>query len=182
MYEPLPFIKTISGRVSCTTISLFFFILTLTSCQIELINKICEIACTNLWHLWNDKAFRLSPWYHKTWYLVACFVPITDEKIELGFRFREWNADGFVVVDSNRAKPSSGFLEVDWRKVEESANLILHLEHVGPVLTWFDRVICARNSVLPGVQSLLYTIPVPTNLTTKTKFQSQKCYLKHRGC
>lgn len=98
-------------------------------------------------------------WQKKTHYLVAVVIPVSNEKVVLRLGFGEGHIDDHAVVDADRSITSRRFLEVDGGEIEESANLILGLEHISPVCARQYRAVGARNPVLPRVEPLLYAVP-----------------------
>lgn len=95
----------------------------------------------------------------QNYYLVTRFIPVTNEKIEFGFWFQIWYLDDWTMMNPNRTKSPTSFEEIDGGKVGKSPNLILELEHISPVCKRLNGAICAGNSILPRVSSLLYPIP-----------------------
>lgn len=83
--------------------------------------------------------------------LVAIVAPIPDKEIEFVFGLRERDRDDIAVIDTNWPEPTGSFLEIDWREVEETADLVLGLEHVRPICAGLDWAVCARDSILPWV-------------------------------
>jgi len=113
----------------------------------------------------------------KQWvsYLVATAVPVTNQKIKLCLRFWKRNAYHGSIVDSNWTKPSTSFKEIDGRKVRECANLVFGLEFISPIPARLDGAVCARHSIFPWIQPLLYAIP-----TSEPKFYMFSPWLKYK--
>nr|GMC77304.1 hyccin [Ipomoea batatas] len=82
-------------------------------------------------------------------YLETLVIPIPNEEIKFGIRFRERHSNDSSIVDPNGPEATARFLKVDGGKIEEAPNLILDLKDVSPILSGLDRAVCARHSVLP---------------------------------
>lgn len=82
-------------------------------------------------------------------YLETLVIPIPNEEIKFGIRFRERHSNDSSIVDPNGPEPTARFLKVDGGKIEEAPNLILDLKDISPILSGLDRAVCARHSVLP---------------------------------
>ena len=92
-------------------------------------------------------------------HLVAGVQPISNEKIKLCFWLGEGNINDDPIVNPNRPEPARSLLKINGGEVEESANLILSLKHISPVLAWLNWTVCSRHPILPRIQPLLYAIP-----------------------
>lgn len=82
-------------------------------------------------------------------YLVIIPEPVPDEKIKLGFWFREGDKYDIAVVNTNRPISSSHLLHKDGREIGVSPNLIFGLENISPVCASLNGAIGSRYSILP---------------------------------
>jgi len=115
-------------------------------------------------------------------------VPIPDKKSDISIWFIEWHRDNITIVNNYTTITTGSSLEVSWREIEKASNLILDLELVSPVPTGWNRAICAQNSILPWIFSLLNSIPAVSmnyaqiQMTNKVmNFQNSSRILKLRG-
>lgn len=86
-------------------------------------------------------------------------VPIPNEQGDVTVGLAEGYRHSSTVVDGDGAVPASSSLEAERREVEETADLVLELELVGPVPSWRDRAVGAGDAVLPRVHPHLDSIP-----------------------
>jgi len=90
---------------------------------------------------------------------MAFGVPIPNEQGDITMRLVEGDGHGCTVVDGDGAKPASSSLEAERREVEETADLVLELELVGPVPSRRYGAVGAHDTVLPRVHPHLDSVP-----------------------
>jgi hypothetical protein len=90
---------------------------------------------------------------------VVLLVPVPNEQSDIAIWCVERDWDHSSVVDSNASETPRSTLHAEGWEVEEAPNLVLDLEIVCPVPTRRYRAVCAKNSILPAILSLLDTIP-----------------------
>lgn len=90
---------------------------------------------------------------------MALGVPIPNEQGDIAMRVVEGEGHGCTIVDSDRAKPAGSSLEAERREVEETADLVLELELVGPVPSRRYGAVGAHHAVLPRVHPHLDSVP-----------------------
>jgi hypothetical protein len=97
--------------------------------------------------------------WHSYSYNVAVGVPIPNEQgdVTVGLAEGDWHSG--AVVDGYGAIPAGSSLQAERGEVEETADLVLELELVGPVPSRWDRAVGARNAILPRVHPHLDSIP-----------------------
>lgn len=115
--------------------------------------KICPECLNSKNSIWVDCfKFKKVKWYYKaeTNRVVSC-IPITNHNENISIRLCKRNWDNIPIIDNNRAKPTRCFLKIEWWKVIETSNLILHLKLVGPVPLWRNWTIRSKNTILPRI-------------------------------
>lgn len=93
-------------------------------------------------------------------YSVASLEPIPSKNDVIPIRRQERHRNLRTTVDFDASIPSSSLMEIKRWEVEISANLVFCLEGVSEVFPRHDRTGCAQHSILPGIPSLLQSIPV----------------------
>lgn len=86
-------------------------------------------------------------------------VPVSNEQGDISIWCVEWDRDDSTVVDSDTSETTSSALHFKGWEVEEAPNLVLDLEIVGPIPSWWYWAVCAQNPILPAILSVLDAIP-----------------------
>lgn len=86
-------------------------------------------------------------------------IPIPNEEGDVPIWLPKRYSDHIAVIDGDPTISSCSTMEAQGREVKVAANLVLHLELVGPVPAGWDGAVGAQNSVLPTILSLLNPIP-----------------------
>lgn len=76
-------------------------------------------------------------------------VPITNHNGDIPIWGGERNRNYSSVVYNKTAIPACCSLKIERREVKEAPNLILDLKLVGPIPFWWNRTVCAQNTILP---------------------------------
>lgn len=96
-------------------------------------------------------------------------VPVAGQNSEFSGRRRERDRNYRAAQDFETTEGTSGLVEGQGGEVKVAADLIFHLENISEILSWRDGTVCAINSILPRVPSLLN--PIPT--------QQSRCKIVH---
>ena len=82
-------------------------------------------------------------------YLVVMLrVPIADEEGEISGGFRERDGDARAAEDTEATKSTSGFVKGEGREVEETTDLVFHLDGISIVLPRWDWTSSPIHSIL----------------------------------
>lgn len=86
-------------------------------------------------------------------------IPITNKDCDVTIWHRKGQRYDVSVIYGDSPISTSSSLEVQGRKVKETPYLIFDLKLICPVPPSRDWTISPRNTVLPRIFSVLYTIP-----------------------
>ena len=105
---------------------------------------------------------------------MALGVPIPNEQGDVAVGLAKGDRHSGTVVDGDGAVPAGSSLEAERREVEETADLVLELELVGPVPSRRDRAVGSGDAILPRVHPHLDSVPAtgvntPVQLPQKRK-------------
>lgn len=87
-------------------------------------------------------------------------IPISNENGIVPSRVREWDRNSWPAENFDPSKASGRLVECQRREVEETTNLIFHLQSVGVVFPWRDWTSSTINPILERISPLLNSIPV----------------------
>lgn len=82
-------------------------------------------------------------------YRVTGLVPITDEEGEVIGGGGEGHGDARPAQDPDAPEAAGRLVEGQGREVEEAADLVLEMHHVGEVLPGWDGAVGPRDAILP---------------------------------
>lgn len=102
--------------------------------------------------------------------LMTLSIPITNEDCDISIWHREGQWYNVSVIYGDSSISTSSSLEIQGREVKETPYLIFDLKLIRPVPPSRDWTISPRNTILPRVFSVLYTIP-ELKITTKSILQ-----------
>lgn len=95
-------------------------------------------------------------------------IPVSNKYCEITIRLGKWHWYSMAVVNCDWPKSTSSSLETQRREVEEASNLVLGLELVRPVPSWWYRTVGAKHSILPTVPPVLQSIPTFLEVLIRT--------------
>lgn len=91
--------------------------------------------------------------------LMTLYKPVPDDKCNVSIRSTEGYSNNVSVVNGDSSISACSSLEICWREVEKTTNLILNLKLICPIPSSRNRTICPQHTILPWVPSMLDSIP-----------------------
>lgn len=92
-------------------------------------------------------------------YSVVFGVPIASQNSEFSSRSRKGDRNYRAALNFEATEATGGLVEGQRGEVKVATDLIFHLQDISEILSWWDGAVCAINTILPRVSSLLNPIP-----------------------